>query len=198
MREELGTAGVAIALAILLCLLIGISVAIYPGWGQAWEFIDKNFLLSKEAPAWIQAIGSVGAILIAVWISRSGDRAAAKQAVISARAFASIMNTCFNSMKLAVEFDQKSAVMILQGSLEEALISGRGIRVELLPPSCIGVVLSLRAMAGAILHASAAYSSGFQDHSRDQFLQTLHAYWVPLSKHVLELSRAHAGLPEVV
>lgn len=197
LKRELGKAGIAIALAILLCLLIGISVAIYPGWVQAWEFMDKNFLLSKEAPAWIQAIGSVGAILIAVWISRSGERAAAQHAVISARAFASIVNRCFNSMKQGAELDQRSAVRIIQGSLEEALVSGRVIRVELLPPSCISAVLSIRAMAGAILHAAGAYSAGLEQHSRHEFLQTLNAYWIPLSEHVLELSRAHSGLPEV-
>lgn len=74
MKEELGTAGVAIALAILLCLLIGISVAIYPGWVKAWEFMDKNFLLSKEAPAWIQAFGSIFAIVGAYWISGTAIR----------------------------------------------------------------------------------------------------------------------------
>lgn len=46
-------------------------------WYTIWESICA-FFASEEAPAWVQAGGSVAALFIAIWISRSSIRHAAK------------------------------------------------------------------------------------------------------------------------
>lgn len=49
---------------------LGLTLAIYPGWDVVGQFLDKNLLLTKEAPAWVQAVGSVSAIYFAATSAR--------------------------------------------------------------------------------------------------------------------------------
>ncbi|WOP14584.1 hypothetical protein [Ottowia sp. SB7-C50] len=48
---------------LLVSTFAGIVLAIYPGWPAVWS------LFSKEPAAWVQAVGSVGAILVAVGVA---------------------------------------------------------------------------------------------------------------------------------
>ncbi|MDM0118430.1 hypothetical protein [Variovorax arabinosiphilus] len=73
MRKELGTPGAAIGMAALVLLFGGLVLAIYPGWGVIGKWLDR-----ADAPAWVQAVGSILAILVAVGIAmwqRHSDRA---------------------------------------------------------------------------------------------------------------------------
>ena len=58
MKSELGTAGSAVGALALVCLFGGLALAIYPGWAAVGIWIDKG-----AAPAWVQAVGSIGAII---------------------------------------------------------------------------------------------------------------------------------------
>jgi len=72
MREEIGSTGVVIGMTILLTLLIGQAIAYYPGWEAVWLFIKDN----KDAPAWIQAVGSIGAIIGSFFLANLSHRLA--------------------------------------------------------------------------------------------------------------------------
>ncbi len=65
MKEELGTTGAAIGSLVLACLFGGLVLAIYPGWDAVGKF-----LVGGSAPAWVQAVGSIGAIVGSVWVAR--------------------------------------------------------------------------------------------------------------------------------
>ncbi len=59
----------AIGVIVIALLFAGVVFAIYPGWPFIGKFLINNIKLSENAPAWVQAIGSILAILVAVAIS---------------------------------------------------------------------------------------------------------------------------------
>lgn len=64
MKKELGTTGALIGATVLACLFGGLALAIYPGWPAIGRWAER-----ADAPAWVQAVGSVAAILAAVGIA---------------------------------------------------------------------------------------------------------------------------------
>lgn len=91
MKEELGTWGAVVGMLILGLLFAGLALAIYPGWAIVGHFLDENIKLTKEAPAWVQAIGSVAAIAFSGWFAGEqikAGRKASEHASDSARALA--------------------------------------------------------------------------------------------------------------
>lgn len=66
MKSELGAWGAVVGMAILACLFGGLALAIYPGWAVIGNFFDTNIQLSEHAPSWVQAVGSLVALAIAI------------------------------------------------------------------------------------------------------------------------------------
>ncbi|CAN7258641.1 hypothetical protein LJR084_001205 [Variovorax sp. LjRoot84] len=64
MRDELGTTGAVVGMVVLTSLFGGLALAIYPGWAAIGAWLDR-----VDAPAWVQAVGSIAAIFAAVLIS---------------------------------------------------------------------------------------------------------------------------------
>jgi hypothetical protein len=64
MKEELGTRGAAVGAAVLAVLFGGLALAIYPGWAAIGHWAER-----ADAPAWVQAVGSILAIVGAGWIA---------------------------------------------------------------------------------------------------------------------------------
>lgn len=62
-KEELRGAPAAIGMVVLVIMFGGVIFAIYPGWDAIGNFLVINLQLTSEAPAWIQAIGSMLAIV---------------------------------------------------------------------------------------------------------------------------------------
>jgi hypothetical protein len=55
----------AIGVIVLSLLFGGVVLAIYPGWDSIGNFLNNNLKLSDKAPDWVQAVGSIGAIIFA-------------------------------------------------------------------------------------------------------------------------------------
>ncbi len=75
MKDELGNWGAVCGMVILFLLFCGLALAIYPGWVSIGDWLSR-----ADAPAWVQAIGSLLGILIAVcvpawqrWDQRKSD-----------------------------------------------------------------------------------------------------------------------------
>lgn len=79
MREELGTPGAIVGSFVLAALLGGLALAIYPGWDAIGAWANRS-----DAPAWVQAIGAVAAI-VAVWLQALLRGAAEKRARLDRR-----------------------------------------------------------------------------------------------------------------
>lgn len=160
-----------------------------------WPAI-RSFLTDATTASWGQAIGSVGAILAAIWIARSSDRASAKHSLINARAFASGLNSAHVAMKDALRLNEANLVAMINGSIYEALLVGRSVRLELLPSDCIGAVISLRSIASVINVAVVNYAGNPTPIAAHHLLGVVTAFDVNLATHVVELSKAHGDMPE--
>lgn len=67
-KNDLRGAPAAIGMTVLALLFGGVVLAIYPGWVPIGEFINENLKLTENAPAWVQAVGSILAIFSAVYV----------------------------------------------------------------------------------------------------------------------------------
>ncbi|MDR6453936.1 hypothetical protein [Variovorax paradoxus] len=80
MKEKLTTVGTLACLVLLTCLLLVHALAIFPGGAAIrWFFVAFATMIARlDAPAWVQAIGSIVAILaaigIAMWQRQSDHR----------------------------------------------------------------------------------------------------------------------------
>jgi hypothetical protein len=78
MRNELGTVGAIGGMAALSTLLMGLALAIYPGWARVGAWLEKS-----DTPAWVQAVGSILAIIgaagIAGWQAQANRREAVRE-----------------------------------------------------------------------------------------------------------------------
>lgn len=101
MKEKLVSVGTLLCLAVLTCLLLVHALAIFPGVPAIrWFFVTSAIAIARlDAPAWVQAIGSIGAILaataIAGWQARNArlqqDKARRDDAIAKAAAIKGIL-----------------------------------------------------------------------------------------------------------
>ncbi|SOE35859.1 hypothetical protein [Delftia acidovorans] len=74
MEEKMHWLPTSIGMAVLVCIFGGISLGIYPGWSVIGDFltanikINLNLNLDQNAPAWMQGIGSLVGIGIAIYV----------------------------------------------------------------------------------------------------------------------------------
>lgn len=61
-KEDLSGVSAAIGVAVLALLFGGVVLAIYPGWMPVGKFLVENLKLPEQAPAWVQAVGSIGVL----------------------------------------------------------------------------------------------------------------------------------------
>jgi len=64
-NDELRGWPAAIGVVVLALIFGGVVLAIYPGWDSIGGFLVKNLKLTDQAPAWVQAVGSILAIFAA-------------------------------------------------------------------------------------------------------------------------------------
>jgi len=61
-NSDLNNVPAGLGVIVLSVLFGGVVLAIYPGWPTVGDFLTENIKVSSNAPAWVQAIGSVAAI----------------------------------------------------------------------------------------------------------------------------------------
>ncbi len=196
MRNELGLTGVAIGMAILLFLLIWFTTSIYPGLDVAWAFLKDGPLSGGQLAAWVQAIGSVGAILFSVWLFDSSNREKKSNSLIRARAFSSMLNTAFLGMKSGAAINQARDIVLCRALMVEALDVGRGVVLESLPKECVGPVISLRSIANGVLSIADIYLLAPNAQSAKTLLDVMNGFFVALSKHNLTIASVHPPVVE--
>lgn len=93
MEEEMHWLPASIGMTVLACIFGGIALGIYPGWHTLGYFLDQNVKLNldQNAPAWVQAVGSIGAIFGASWASMRAIKYEFQQKERAQRAEAAIL-----------------------------------------------------------------------------------------------------------
>lgn len=131
-------------------LILVAVINIYPGFSA----VDAMFR-KPEAPAWVQAVGSIIAIFAAVWISRDQEfrarrhlkRAAVKRARTFAASLAGLAETAIDdSFVLISQATERRAVLV------EVIADSRTIQVELLNLDWITSIHRCRVIGAQMLH----------------------------------------------
>lgn len=100
MKEKLVTVGTLVCLFVLTCLLLVHALAIFPGVPAIrWFFVTTAVAVGRlDAPAWVQAVGSIVAIFAAIGIAmwqRHSDKKVARNA---ARATVMVVGAAIDSL----------------------------------------------------------------------------------------------------
>ncbi|MDR0215947.1 MAG: hypothetical protein LBJ15_18390 [Comamonas sp.] len=196
MRNELGLTGIAIGMAILLILLLWVATAFHPGLEVAWEFLKDGPLSGSQLSAWVQAIGSIGAILFSIWLFDSSNREKKRNSLIRARAFSSMLNTAFLGMKSGASINQTRDILLCRALMMEALEVGRGVVLESLPKECVGPVISLRSIANGVLSVADVYLLAPNSQSANTLFEVMQGFFIALSQHNLTIASVHPPVVE--
>lgn len=143
-----------LALVWVAGLILLAFLAIYPGLAQAWEWAAKN---SSNIASWVQAVGSIAAILGAAHIANRQDRLARirakKLAVRQAR------SVCASLEAITESFDSSGSLWLHHATAmialsDEQLVQARSIQAEILDLHWIAHIHGLRTLA---IRLTAAY-----------------------------------------
>lgn len=133
MRKEIGMPGALVGMIVLSCLFGGLALAIYPGWPAIGTWFEKS-----DAPAWVQAVGSILAIFaagsIAAWQASSSRRDAEK-----------VRKETETARALAIDFILRRAKLVVSNA-ERAVISASSSTMKLACEQVEMVQQALRAL----------------------------------------------------
>jgi hypothetical protein len=105
----------------------------------------------SEWAAWVQAVGSVAAILIAICISRQNERAAAEGARKSGEVFEVTLVRVLQEAHFAARSCKKASLYDALAALRETQMIGHAVPLERLLPAKVVSVSRLRTLcAGSI------------------------------------------------
>lgn len=133
MRKELGMPGALVGMIFLGFLFAGLALAIYPGWPVIGSWFKKS-----DAPAWVQAVGSILAIFAAGSI-------AAWQASSSRRDAERIRKETETARALAIDFILRRAKLVVSNA-EQAVISSSSSTIKLACKQVEMIQQALRAL----------------------------------------------------
>lgn len=182
-------------------LMAAAILAIVPGWPAVGAWLSK-----AEAPAWVQAIGSIGAIFGAAWIAGYQERSRAmdakKAAVKRARNFAGAVQ---GTIEDVIDRGSLHAIHMVMRRvvLEEAVLDARSINSEVLRLDWIIAIQGLRAIALNVCEMMRSFEQGpnFTQISGVRYPAASHALKkdlavlkVEVDKHVAVVVGAHPGV----
>jgi hypothetical protein len=129
-----------------LAFAFGVGLLMLFGW--AWD------LNKSEWAAWVQAVGSIGAIVGAIWISHRADRLKSQQAKAGALMFGHRLGMILHSQMEACANERDVDLRANAHVVRELVEIGRHIRLDGIAPEKINALIRLRTIAAVVLWAS--------------------------------------------
>ena len=126
---------------------MGIAAGLYAFAYFAAAFFKKPPQDSSDWAAWVQAVGSIGAIGVAIWLSHSSEREARRQAVQSGRIFAGKLLNCLGQLQKACANQNYGEISAEAVTLEELVEFGRRLRLDVLTAQEAWALFDIRALA---------------------------------------------------
>ncbi len=162
-------------------------------------------LSTATAAAWIQAIGAIAAIGIAIWVANRSERMTERSAAIASKRFIEMAEAAVGGLYIVTGISSEEAdvqrVRFL-GELKEVQLIGQGIHLGHLPTELCSIVVEARTTVGRCVslgHDISNYPQRFPDpmqglrsHPRDGHTishSLLKASWESM-KELLEKSKA--------
>lgn len=143
-----------------------------------WACMQKG-----EWASWAQAIFSVLAIAVAIWLPRRDAKRRDRQWVRRAYGHTLLLNSWLGNLIKACDDHDQDQVRVAALAVEEVLESGRGISLELLDAESSMRVVSCQALARRIAHIAEQLES-YKPVHLDHF-ERAKADFLDCKKHVL-------------
>jgi hypothetical protein len=141
-REDLATA-VGAGVVVLVVAVVAIAAAFGPH--------ALHGLFSEDGAAWIQAVGSVGAILVAIWVSNSAERRSQHAASELAALFKACMLDGSYNLLHATWTESSLLVQRSVAEIQDGLEIGRAIDLGRLPPIEALKIVRIRSVISVLL-----------------------------------------------
>lgn len=150
---------------LVIALALAFAAVLHIAFGLPKLF---STLSDPAAPGWVQAIGSIGAIGIAIYISHDGERSARSRAYSATMQFANMAVERIGGLYVVTD-SSPAAFRALYVErfcveLEEVQLIGRQIDVGLLDETVSPLVLELRALISRAMALSTKVSAGRVEH----------------------------------
>lgn len=123
-------------------------------------------LTKSEWAAWVQAVGSVAAIGIAIVLGRATDRDQRRHARNNTIAFAATTTGAIDLLVKVAEKGTLPDIGLARASLETCVQLGSAIRLELLPLDAISAVVTIRSLAAQAAEACRRYEIDLNPNSK--------------------------------
>lgn len=104
-------------------------------------------LRTEGTAAWVQAIGSIGAISVAIWVSHNAERETRKQAIQNGHIFAGKLLNCLAGLQGACATQNVVQIMALITTLNELVVFGRSLKLDSLNANDAWALFDIRANA---------------------------------------------------
>lgn len=165
------------------------------GWGPlvAWADLHPNMA------AWVQAIGSIAAILVAIWVSHWQDgrarRLRIETAVRASRTFAGLLEVAAKRVIEIAPNNQIGQYKDIMALLEEVMIDGRAIEHELLNIHWTGAIQGLRSTGAQMLeYLRSTQAHHLQGNWQSVTIQTFRHHCTEIAKCQKAVTGAHPGI----
>lgn len=130
-----------------------VVVAIFAVLGMVAAFGPEALggLFSATGAAWVQAVGSVSAILVAIWVSSSAERRSQHAASEMAALFKACMLDGSHRLLEATRFETMILVQRSVGEIQDGFEIGRTIELGRLPPQEALQIVRIRTAVTVLL-----------------------------------------------
>lgn len=162
-------------------LISGIGSAVASAQSQNHCFVWC--MTKSEWSSWVQAIGSVIALFVAIWIARTPIRTEKKGAVINARHFVISLIEATQGLTCGVQANKKGVIALTNVALNESIAAIRLIRPEVFPPDVMHAFINLKLMAVQISVTAKAYEERSNEKNARDFLRFLGLIAVGINQH---------------
>lgn len=167
------------------------SVEICLLWGD-WQIHQWWSCMTQSAwTSWVQAIGSISAIFISIWISRRQLNTDKKHAVLQARILAKGSVDCIQTMSYGLQAEIYGMIKTSALGLREFVTLSQATRPELLPAAAMQAFVSIRLNAVMVLEAFESYEKTPTSVNAIEFARLLEYYGGLLGPSVDILHQRH-------
>lgn len=159
-------------------------------WWDWWPMC----MTKAEWSGWMQAIGALAALAIAMWLSGSQMRAERRHSLINARAFAQGFNECLVGLKIGVSANNWGVVFFGRIAMADISQLGTAARIEHLSWQKSRSVISLRSYIAQLLEAVQMLEKQQNEVTAAEMLRLLDHFCDLTAEEVKKLNLPEPGL----
>lgn len=148
-----------------------------------------------EWSGWMQAIGAVVGLGIAIWVSGSHERIEKRSAVIQARAFSKELVIAIQAMSYSAQRETRGMLVMSIVGLNESVALNQSMRPELMPEEAMQAFRNLKINAAMVLKAANAFEAKLSPENSAEFQEMLQYYAGLVAINVKTLHKRHGAIP---